>query len=87
MASIILQLKSLIPLFSGHVGKREVVMESGHIPMEPLKLQGAARVQCRAQGQGLSWHKEMPPAAQAQSQGLSESSSPGTALSRPFWKH
>lgn len=66
--------------------KRKVVVERGHIPTEPLELQGAARVHLRAQGQGLSWHEETSPAAQAQSQGLSEPSSPGTALPRPFWK-
>lgn len=44
MASVILQLKSLISLVSGGAGRRAVVMEScgvvmenGHIPTEPLR--------------------------------------------------
>lgn len=79
-ASIILQLKNHSSLFLvDMLGKEKWFLE-------PLRMQGAARVHLRAQGQGLGWHKEMSPAAQAQSQGLSEPSSPGTALSRPFWK-
>lgn len=58
--------------FLGDKLERKGVTEGGHVPMQPPKLQGDVW-SIKVQGRGLSWHKEMSPAARAWSCALPRS--------------